>query len=71
MHQEREQQLDAAAKLDMEYLRLLAACRELEAEYVAVTAALPEAHRDIIDRYISLCEELEYRRTYLALEMGK
>ena len=52
-------------KTDQEYQGLLWECRMLEQEYLRIAAALPEQDRVLLDRYITLCEELEHRECYL------
>lgn len=53
-------------KTDREYQTLLWQCRMLEPEYQRIMASLPEQDRALLDRYITLCEELEYRGAFLA-----
>ena len=52
-------------KTDQKYQRLLWECQMLEQEYLRIAAALPEQDRVLLDRYITLCEELEHRQCYL------
>ena len=56
---------DDRVKTDQEYQRLLWECRGLEREYLRITEVLPEKDRELLDRYITLCEELEHRYCYL------
>lgn len=70
MNEKQEQKLLAATKVDMEYRRLLAECQELEDAYTQIKDNLSEEDRELLERYIALCEELEYRRTCLAMEMS-
>jgi hypothetical protein len=67
MNYEQAQLLHAAAMNDPCYQSLLEECRKLELEYLRILRKLPERDRDILERYISLCEELEYRKTCLAI----
>lgn len=66
---EQERRLTELTRGDAVYCDLLAQCEELEAVYHRIAAALPDTEREQLDRYITLCEELEYRRTCLALNM--
>ena len=52
-------------KADQEYQRLLWERRMLEQEYLRIAEALSEQDRVLLDRYITLCEELEHRQCYL------
>ena len=66
MTYEQEQQLLALVRADSFYQQLLGDCIALEPRYQAIKDSLPEDQQEILDTYISLCEELEYRRTTLA-----
>lgn len=66
MTYEQEQQLLALVRADSFYQQLLRECIALEPQYQTIKATLPENQQEILDQYISLCEELEYRRTTLA-----
>ena len=52
---------------DSIYQELLKSCLLLEPEYIRIRDALPETDRKLLERYISLCEELDHRRLTLAL----
>ena len=69
MTHERETKLEQAVLLDVEYQRQLAACITLEQEYERIRAYLSEEDRRLLDRYISLCEELDHRRLCIAMSM--
>lgn len=56
---------------DAEYQKLLSECKKLEPEYQRIMASLPEKDRALLDRYITLCEELEYRSAFLEAQGGK
>ena len=71
MTYEQEQKLIEAIKKDAQHIKLLAACEQLEPEYERIAGSIPERDREILEKYISLCEELEYRRTCIALNMEK
>lgn len=70
MTYEQEQRLIAATDKDAFYQSLLCQCKELEPVYCGIKSALPDAKQEDLERYISLCEELEYRRTCLAYALG-
>lgn len=65
----KDQKLASAVRMDMEYQRLLAQCGAMEAEYERILASLPAQDQALLEQYISLGEELEHRRTCLALEL--
>lgn len=54
--------LNKAAWKDARYRSLLARCQKYEGEYCRILASLPRADQDILEEYILLCQELEYRR---------
>lgn len=66
-----EQILLDAVRQDACYQDLLSKCREAEKEYRDILSRLPQADRERLERYISLCEELQYRQTVLALELPR
>lgn len=66
---EQEQQLISRTRTDAEFQTLLQQCAALESEFLRIRNSLPEDSQGILDEYICLCEELEYRRTCLALEL--
>ena len=69
MTYEQEQLLIQAAQADSVYQDLLKNCLSAEADYLRIRSGLSREDQEILDRYISLCEELEYRRTCLALTL--
>lgn len=56
---------------DEDYLSLLAQRDAAEAEYLAVMQKLSQQDRQAVDRYIMLCEEIEYKRTVTAYRCGR
>ena len=66
-----DQILWEAARRDPEYQALLARCRELEGPYRALLESLPPERQELLEAYISLCEELEHRMTVLACEIPR
>lgn len=64
-------QITELAKTDETYRQLLAVCQALEPEYLAVMEKLPLADREVLERYISACEEKEHRFAQLAYDFGK
>ena len=67
---EQEQRLSAAVKNDPIYQQLLSDCEAMEQDFLRIRQILTKPEQEILDRYISLCEELEYRRTSLAMDMA-
>jgi hypothetical protein len=67
---EQEKRLVQAAEYDDIYQALLAECGALEPSYTRIKNSLRQEDQDILERYIALCEELEYRRTILAVHIS-
>ena len=59
------------AKKDADYQQLLDQCNDLTPEYLSICEELTPEQQEILDRYISCCEEMEYRMAQLAYEFGK
>lgn len=70
MTYEQEQRLLAACDHDPFYQELLCRCGELEPDYFRIKNRLSEEDQEKLERYISVCEELEYRRSFLAYALG-
>ena len=66
-----EQILLEAARKDEAYQSLLAECRTAEKEYEQILQSLPPENQEKLDRYITLCEELEHRMTILACNIPR
>ena len=60
-----------AARKDQEYQCLLAQCRKAEKDYERILQSLSPDDREQLDRYITLCEELEHRLPLLACEIPR
>ncbi len=60
-----------AARKDAVYQDLLARCIAAEAGYLQILESLPPQQREQLEEYISLCEELEYRKTVLACSIPR
>ena len=65
-----EQQLNLLASSDKLYQELLTECQKQEEDYLRIKCSLSTSDQELLDRYIALCEELEYRRTYLAFDIN-
>lgn len=63
--------LTERAKTDQIYQALLEACIEAENAYNGIAPALSAQAREVVERYLTACEELEHRRTMLALSLPK
>ncbi len=63
-----EQRVTALAEQDPYYQKLLEQCRIAELQYLQVLQALPDADRQTIEGYITLCEELSHRSAQLTAE---
>lgn len=64
-----ERKLYASLEKDTVCQELLNACLALEPEYRRIVASLPSHDRDVLDLYISLCEEMDHRALILALSI--
>ncbi|MBE6975562.1 MAG: hypothetical protein E7436_08750 [Ruminococcaceae bacterium] len=67
MTQQEEQLLASLTLCDEIYQSTLSECLALETEYLRIVEQLPPQDRALLEHYIALCEELEYRRTDIAL----
>ena len=61
--------LKSAVRADSVYQRLLREYQSAEQDFCALRERLPERDKEILDRYISLGEELDHRRVDLALQL--
>ena len=59
------------AKQDADYQQLLGRCEELSPEYLRILHSLSPEQQQILEEYISCCEEMEYRLAQLAYDFGK
>ena len=66
-----EQQLQECLQSDPVYQNLLLECTALEIEYTRIKENLTAEDQILLDKYLTLCEELEYRRTYHAMYFVK
>lgn len=66
-----EQQLQERLQCDPIYQNLLLECASLEVEYIRIKKQLTVEDQKFLDRYLAFCEELEYRRTYHAMNFTK
>ena len=66
---DKKQILETVLRVDEVYQKLLGEYRDAEEKFCAVLRKLPDEDRKILERYISLGEELDHRRAVLALEM--
>ena len=64
-----EAALALALKNDAWYQHLLCECSEAEVYYLRILTSLPETDQELLDSYISFCEELEYRRAFLESQL--
>lgn len=56
---------------DPRYLRLFAQCQKYEDGYCRILRSLSQEDQDILEEYISLCQELEFRRGQIAAELPR
>ena len=70
MDDEAERRLNEMAKMDAFYCDLLSKCAALSEDYHRIHSQLCPDDRETLERYISICEELEYQRTCMAYAIG-
>lgn len=58
-----------AAMKDDHYQHMQAECSALEADYIRIMNSLSKQDQELLERYISCCEQMEFRRTCLAYHM--
>ena len=63
--------ITSRAKQDKIYLELQAENRILEQEYVKLIEKMDESEKEILDRYIASCENLEFRFAQIAYWIGR
>ena len=66
MDEQQEKKLNSLTQEDEWYQQLLHQCEAAEVRYHQVVQKLSDEDREAVERYIALCEEMEYRRTCLA-----
>ena len=71
MTEAQEYRLCQAAKFDPIYQQLLVECQAMEEEYQRIKILLSPGDLEKLERYVALCEELEYRRTCLAMSLAE
>ena len=62
--------ITARATEDQIYLELQSENRILEQKYVKLMENLSEREQKIVDAYVASCEELEFRLTQIAYQVG-
>ena len=65
-----EAKIARMAYADTFYQVMLKECEELGKEYERIREILSENDKEILDRYIALCEELEHQRGRMAYAVG-
>ena len=65
------QELDAMAAADECYQNCLKEVQELEELFLRLREMLSTPQRELLDRYISACEELDHAKVHLAYRMGQ
>jgi hypothetical protein len=56
---------------DPEFQSLLSELERTEAEYYQVLQKLTQEDQQIVERYIGLCEELDYQKLHTAYKCGR
>ena len=65
-----QKRLAKCAVEDAFYCGLLSKCAVLSEDYHRIQSQLSPDDRETLERYISICEELEYQRTCMAYAIG-
>ena len=68
MKERSEKQLSQALRGDSSYQQLLVACEEAEKAYLQVLERLSPEDQETVERYLALCEQMDYQKLLLALE---
>ena len=63
--------ITARARQDKIYLELLREYKILEQEYRKLMEKMSKTEQEIVDSYIASCEELEFRLTQIAYQVGR
>ena len=63
--------ITARARQDNIYLELLTENRILEQKYRKLMEKMGEAEQEMVDSYIASCEDLEFRLTQIAYQVGR
>ena len=64
-----EQELQLILSQNNDYQEMLSRCRLLEEDYLRIKSQLSEIEQEQLDEYISLCEGLEYMRTWILMQI--
>ena len=70
MNRDVELRIAKMAGQDTFYRELLKECENLSSDYHRIRSVLQASDREILDRYIALCEELEHQRGRMAYVIG-
>ena len=65
------QELAIKAAQDKHYQNCLQEVQELEELFLRLREMLSTPQRELLDRYISACEELDHARAHLAYRIGR
>ena len=60
-------ELTECVEKDTVYQQLLNECAEAEVDYLALLETLTAEQRNVVERYLTACEELDHRKLYLML----
>ncbi len=71
MTREQEILLAQLTHADKQYQNLLSQCVALESEYQRIVGHLSHDDRAVLERYITLCEEMDYRKLSIAMGIKK
>ena len=64
------EQIIELARRDEDYQQLLRQCKELSPAYLEILHSLSDEQQQTLEKYISCCEEMEYRLAQLAYLFG-
>lgn len=66
----KETRLHHAIRCDAEYQMLLKQCLDAETEYLRIRNSLSPEDQQVLERYLSLCEEMDHRKLVIALTIS-
>lgn len=66
-----EKQVTALLKCDPDHKKLLEQMDIVQEAYIKIVERLSGEERDVVERYITICEDLEHQRTIAAWYCGK
>jgi len=66
-----EKDLFRRVELDAQYQQQLEEVKKTETEFLKIRHTMPQTHQEILDNYLSACEELDHILTARAYAFGR